>query len=168
MSWNKYLFILLTCIGSSCGGVKYGLSGINIPPEIKNVTVKLFVNKAPLVNPILAQVYTEKLKDKFINQTSLVLANQEGDWEFDGSITEYGVTPLNRQTIEGGTRNKLTISVNVKFTDRKETMPDFEKSYTRFLDFDAGQDFAALESGLVDEITETLIQDVFNDTALRW
>lgn len=168
MSWTKYIYVLLISSLMSCGGVSYSLSGINIPPEVKTVTVRLFDNKAPLVNPLLAQVYTEKLKDKFIGQTSLVLAQQDGDWEFEGSITKYVVEPVNRQTVEGGTRNKLTIALSVKFTNRKNEKEDFVKTYERFQDFEASQDFSSLESSLVDEITDLLVQDVFNDTALRW
>jgi len=170
MNWIKtktlFLFIILTCVG--CGGVKYGLSGINIPADVKTVSIKLFENKAPLINPLLAQVYTEKLKDKFINQTSLSLVKEKGDWEFEGFISNYAVEPVNRQSIDGGTRNKLTISITVKFVNTKNERDNLEKVYTRFKDFEATSDFASLESSLVDELTDILVQDAFNDTALKW
>lgn len=168
MSWSRVVLLVFVLGIMGCGGVSYSLSGINIPPEVKTVTIKLFENKAPLVNPLLAQVYTEKLKDKYISQTGLVLAQENGDWEFEGAIVRYVVEPVNRQTIEGGTRNKLTIKIDVKYTNRKDSKQDYTKSYERFQDFDAAQDFGSIESTLVDEITELLVQDVFNDTALKW
>jgi hypothetical protein len=168
MSWIKVALVSVAFSLLGCGGVSYSLSGINIPPEVKTITIKLFENKAPLVNPLLAQVYTEKLKDKYISQTGLVLSQENGDWEIEGDITKYVVEAVNRQTVEGGTRNKLTVAISVKYTNRKDEKQDFTKIYERFQDFDAALDFSSQESSLVDEITDLLVQDVFNDTALKW
>lgn len=168
MNWIKRFALVLFISLYGCGGVNYSLSGINIPPEVKTVSVKLFVNKAPLINPLLAQVYTEKLKDKFINQTSLSVIADKGDWAFEGYISNYVVEPVNRQSIGGGTRNKLTISISVAFENSKNEDENFERVFTRFKDFEASSDFSSIESGLVDDITDILVQDVFNETALKW
>lgn len=168
MNWIKRIFLIIMVSIYGCGGVNYSLSGINIPPEVKTVSVELFTNKAPLINPLLAQVYTEKLKDKFINQTSLSVITEKGDWAFKGFITNYAVEPVNRQSIGGGTRNKLTISISVSFENAKNKDENFERVFTRFKDFQASSDFSSIESELVDEITNILVQDVFNETALKW
>ena len=83
----------------------------------------------------MAQVYTEKLKDKFINQTSLSVINENGDWAFQGYISNYVVEPVNRQSIGGGTRNKLTISISVAFENAKNKDENFERVFTRFKRF---------------------------------
>ena len=171
MSWSRYFFIFCIISITSCSGVNYSLSGINIPPDVKTVSVQLFQNQSTLINPLLAQVYTEKLKDKFINQTSLKVIQQDGDWQFSGAITAYDVSPVDRQAISGGTRNKLTISIKVTFKDIK-TKVEEEKSkeftFSRFQDFDAAASFNSIESELIDKITDALVLDVFNETALTW
>ncbi len=171
MSWIKYrigLVLLTTVLLASCKSVKYSMSGINIPPDVKTVSVQLFDNKAALINPLLAQVYTEKLKDKFIRQTPLRLVTENGDWQFQGFITQYEVAPVNRQTISGGTRNKLTIGIKVKYTNTKNEKESFDRDFNRFQDYDASENFSNIESTLVDQITDVLVQDVFNETALKW
>lgn len=168
MNWSKSIFLFGIILISSCSGVNYSFSGINIPPDVKTVSVALFQNQATLVNPLLAQVYTEKLKDKFINQTSLKVVQKEGDWRFSGSIISYDVAPVNKQTISGGTRNKLTISMKVKFENMKNKDESNEYTFTRFQDFDAVGSFNSIESNLVDKITDALVQDIFNETALKW
>ena len=40
------------------------MNGASIPPDIKTCTVDLFVNQANLVVPTLANLITEKMKDK--------------------------------------------------------------------------------------------------------
>lgn len=171
MSWrvSKSAIFLAVMAIQGCGmSVKYGLSGINIPTDVKTFSVELFENNAALVNPLLAQVITEKLKDKYIRQTGLRIVSDNADWSFKGNIVQYNIEPLNRQTISGGTRNKLTIIISVKFANLKNETEDFEKQYTKFQDFDSNADFAGLESGLIDELTTLLIQDIFTDTALKW
>jgi len=168
MNWIKLGFLMTVLTIGSCKNVKYGLSGINIPPEVKTVSIQLFENNAPLVNPLLAQVLTEKLKDKFLRQTGLKLVTENGDWQFKGNITNYAVEAVNRQTIEGGTRNKLTINVRVNFVNTVSSKDNFDKDFTRFEDFDAGRNFSDVEANLVDVITSTLVTDIFNETALQW
>ncbi len=168
MKWNKLLFLALFLQIIGCKTVKYGLSGINIPPNIKTVSIALFDNKATLVNPLLSQVITEKLKDKFIRQTSLKLITADGDWQFKGNIVLYSVEPVNRQTVQGGTSNRLKIDLAVNFINVLDEKENFEKTFSRFADFEASKNFASIESGLIDEITNQLVTDVFNETALKW
>ena len=97
-----------------------------------------------------------------------MLINENGDWAFQGYISNYVVEPVNRQSIGGGTRNKLTISISVAFENAKNKDENFERVFTRFKDFEASSDFSSIESSLVDDITDILVQDVFNETALKW
>ena len=80
------LTLLLTLI-TSCG--IYSFKSGKIKDGIKTVSVELFENQAALVNPILAVDMTEKIKDKFISQSSLRLANFDGDMAFEGQIVQY-------------------------------------------------------------------------------
>ena len=65
----RYLifFPFLLLIGSIINGCKvYSFTGASISSDIKTVSIKYFPNKASIVQPSLSQVFTEKLKDKFV------------------------------------------------------------------------------------------------------
>src|SRR4051812_47556241 len=84
------LFILLAFCGCK---VNYSLSGASISPDVKTINIKYFPKTAALGPPSLSQTFTEKLKDKFLTQTKLILTNEKADLTLEGSITSYSVTP---------------------------------------------------------------------------
>ena len=84
---NQKLNIFFTCIlyivhcifFSSCH--VYSFTGASISPDIKTVSVQFFPNRAPIVQPSLSNLFTEKLKDKLIielqkNEEFIVNENQ--------------------------------------------------------------------------------------------
>jgi hypothetical protein len=116
----------------------------------------------------LSQTFTEKLKDKFISQTSLALADKNGDLTFEGSITNYSVTPISIQTNEIAAQNRLTISVNVKFTNLKDEKQNFETSFSRYADYESTKNLATIEDQLITEINDQLVDDIFNKAVINW
>ena len=64
--------------------------------------------------------------------------------------------------------NRLTITLKVTFTNQTAPENDFDKSYSRYSDYDVSQSFSSVESALVDEIVEQLIDDIFNDSVVNW
>jgi hypothetical protein len=63
---------------------------------------------------------------------------------------------------------RLNISVKVKFDNRLNPDKSFEKTFSRFADFQANQPLSAVESALLQEISEQLVQDIFNEAFLDW
>ena len=51
--------------------VNYSFTGASIPPDVKTISIQTFPNYAPLVQPLLSQIFTEALKEKFQAQTNL-------------------------------------------------------------------------------------------------
>src|SRR3989339_1033741 len=74
--------------------VKYSATGASLTAGEKTVSVVYFPNRAPIVNPTLSQEFTEKLKDKFISQTSLNMITGDGDLSFEGEISGYDTKPI--------------------------------------------------------------------------
>ena len=79
------LLLLTSCLAITGCGV-YSFTGASISPEIKTISIATFPNQASLVQPSLSQVFTEKLKDKFVSQTNLTQINSSGDISFEGYI----------------------------------------------------------------------------------
>lgn len=144
------------------------MSGASISPEVKTITVKYFNKTAALGPPALAQVFTEKLKEKFVSQTSLTPVERNGDVQFEGTITAFTVTPQAILPNEIAAKNRLSISVNVKYTNRIDEKNNFESSFTRFTDYDSQANYSSVEDQLIKEVTDQLIDDIFNKAFINW
>jgi hypothetical protein len=165
---GHWSLVIVYCLLSSGCKVNYGFTGASVSPDIKTFSVKYFPNNAPVVNPSLSQFFAEKLKDKVISQASLSHSDRQADLIFEGSITGYSIQPISIQTNETAAFNRLTITVNVKFTHTKDEKQNFETSFSRYADYDSQKNFATVEQELVSAITEQLVDDIFNRVFINW
>lgn len=134
----------------------------------KTYSVGFFENKASIVNPVLSQVFTEKLKDKIRRESRLSFVPEGGDFSYTGYISNYSVSPAGIQNEDQASLNRLTITVNVKFENRTDTKQNFEQAVSQFSDFESSRSLAEVESALIDDITDKLIQDIMNRTINNW
>ncbi len=148
--------------------MSYSFSGASIPPEAKTVSVQYFQNNASLAPPTLSQTFTEALRNKLSTQTRLGLINKGGDLSFGGSVTNYSTSPIAIQNTDQAALNRLTITVNVKYTCSFDEKKDFEQSFTRFFDYSSTQSLTEVEEQLIQSINEQLVQDIFNKALNDW
>ena len=161
------LAVLLTCMLSSCG--IYSFSGTSIQPDVKSITINYFEYKALKVNPNLSNELTEAVRNQFRKMTSLEQLDMDGDLEITGEITGYDVKATAITAGDQAAQNRLTITVKVSFVNRKHPEDDFtNKSFYGYSDFDATNSLDAVESTLVTEIIEKLVDDIFNATVAQW
>ena len=146
----------------------YGLNGATIPAEAKTVSVIYFQNQAPLASPLISQQFTEALKDICASQTRLSLVNKNGDLNFEGAITGYLVTPLAIQTNDNAAQSRLTITVNVKYTNKFDEKKNWENSFSRYADYSSTQSIATVEQDLIKTINKQLTEDIFNKAFNNW
>ena len=161
---------LLSCIlilFSSCK-IHYSFTGGSVPPEAKTVSVQYFQNNASLAPPTLSQSFTEALRDKLSSQTRLALVNKGGDLSFEGSVSNYTTGPIAIQSTDQAALNRLTITVNVKYTCMFDEKKNFEQSFSRYADYTSDQNLASIEDQLAREINEQLVQDIFNRALNDW
>lgn len=163
-----YSFFLITSFLITSCKVNYSMSGASIAPDIKTFNVKYFQKTSALGPSTLSQTFTEKLKDKFLTQTNLKLSEKDADLIFEGSISNYVVTPLAIQANEKAAKNRLTITISVKFTNLKNEKQNFETSFSRFADYNSNQSLSAVENDLITEINVQLTDDVFNKAFINW
>ncbi len=163
--------ILLLLIASGCK-ITYTMSGAIISPDVKTVFVDYFRNRSKVINPTLSQSFTEALKDKFVNETSLSINKDQGDLEFSGEITGYDVRPLSIQKSETGrdfaSMNRLTITVKVIFVNNKNHDQDFNTSFSAYYDWDSSKAINQVENEAVLVINTQLIDDIFNKSVSNW
>ena len=146
----------------------YSLSGASIPPEAKTVSVQYFQNNASLAPPTLSQTFTEALRNKLSSQTRLSLINKGGDLNFEGSIIGYSTSPIAIQSSDQAALNRLTITVSVKYTCSFDEKKNFEQTFSRYSDYKSTSSLTTVEEGLITDINEQLVQDIFNKALNDW
>lgn len=162
--------LLITGFVHGCG-VRYSFTGGSIPQGMKTVYVPVFENIAPIVYPTLSQSFTEALKERIRNQSSLSQVNSGGDAVFEGHITDYTIAPA---AVEAGTDraalNRLTITVKVSYKNTIAPEDNFvDQTFTQFKDFStASQPIQAQEAQLIKEITDMLTEEIYNRAFANW
>lgn len=121
-----------------------------------------------MIQPTLSQAFTEALRDKFTSQSKLDLINRGGDLNIEGSITGYSIQPVAIQGNETAALNRLTITVNVKYTNKLNEQENFDTSFSRFEDFQANLAISSVEESLIKNINATLVDDIFNRALVNW
>ena len=97
------------------------------------------------------------------------LVSRGGDLTFEGSITGYTIAPI---AIQAGSdiaaQNRLTITVNVKFTNSKNEKQNFETTFSQYADFESSKSLVTEEERLIKEVNDKLVQDIFNKAVVNW
>ncbi|MBQ4355716.1 MAG: LptE family protein [Bacteroidales bacterium] len=166
------LVILLTAVVATLTGcrVSVSLTGGTIDSRAKTVYIQTFRNNAAIVNPTLSQQFTTALKDRVQSQTPLTIVDTKalGDYSIEGEISGYTIRPVAIQGDETAAMNRLTISVNVRFSNKFDETQDFEQTFSRYADYPSAQNFTAIEGSLVQSINEALTEDIFNKAFVNW
>lgn len=167
MKKTHYIIIVLVSILlNSCGA--YNFTGAK-PIDAKTFQVNYFQNNADLIEPGIERTFTLALQDLIVNQTNLNLTNSGGELLFEGEITEYRVTPMTATADQLASQNRLTISVNVRFTNRNKEEDDFEKRFSFYNDFDGNTQLTGTQlTNSLDIIFERITQDIFNEALAKW
>lgn len=148
--------------------MSYSFTGASIPPEIKTFSIHYLKNTAALVKPSLSQQLTDALRERFTSQTNLNQVNNGGDFDISGEITNYSTAPIAIQGDQTAAMNRLTVTINIRFVNKKNESQNYESSFSRYADYPSSQSLAAVESSILDEIIVYLVDDVFNKTAVNW
>ena len=167
MGRGFFCFVLALLLLAGCSG-GYSFTGASIPPGAKTISVKTFPNYAPTVNPQLSQKLTDELRNMFSSQTSLNVANSDGDLQIEGEITGYATRASSLSSNDEVAMNRLTVTIKVRFTNTLDEEANFEQNFSRYKDYNASRDFSSVESSLVDEIVTELCEDVFNKAVVNW
>jgi len=155
------LFILNSCS-------VYNFTGAS-PIDGKTFQVNFFQNNADLIEPGIDREFTLNLQDLIMNQTNLNLVTNNGDLTYEGEITDYRITPMTATADQQASQNRLTIRVNVRFTNRNKETDDFEKTFEFYYDYPAQQQLVgSVLNEAIKVIFERITQDIFNESLAKW
>ncbi len=175
MVWSKKIaFILLLTVSGlvlySCR-IQIGLAPISSIDysKVKTISVTDFENHADYVYAPLAIEFNQKLKDMFIQQTSLRLVDSGGDLEISGEIIGYN--QYNEAVDASGysSKVKLTLTVKVSYVNNTNHEEDFtDQQFSAFQTYDSSQLLTAVQDGLITVMVKDIAEQIFNSTVANW
>ena len=171
LNFNKIVVFISIVAINSCGN--YSFTGASIPDGTETFQVNLFSNNSgnnvgSIYEPGLDRDFTLALQNILENQTNLQLIQTNGDLLYEGEIIEYRVSPMTSTADLNAAQNRLTISVNVIYTNFKKEEDSFERRFSFFFDYPAEQQLISIKSEAHEIIFERLTQDIFNASLAKW
>ena len=158
----------MLCLLASCT-ISYKFNGTIIDYNIiKSISIEDFTNQAAMVYAPLTNVLNEKLKDTYTRQTRLNLIDRNADLELSGEVTGYDITPMSVNANSLAAETRLTLRVNVRYTNNTNHDEDFERSYTAYRNFDSNLLLTDVQDQLIEELVEEICDHIYNDTVANW
>jgi len=166
---NIILLVFWALISASCGTVTFNMSGATVG-NARSCQINFFENHADIVIPTLSAQLTDQLKDRIQSRTSLRLVNSNAEVMFEGEITGYNIQPQQITAANVAARDRLTVTVRVRFTNELDPDKNYSRSFSRFGEAASGaiEIGSSVESTLIGEILEELIEDIFNEAFASW
>lgn len=159
---------------TACGiSAKYSMSGSTTSAETISITE--FYNNSDLGPANMAQVFTNDLKNYFIQNSNLSVVSEEGQLQMEGEITNMQITPIaptatgDPSGINRASSTRLTITVKATYINTLDDKMSFkDKSFSFYKDFDNELNVSDVEEGFVKEIFQRIINDIFNASVANW
>jgi len=162
----KIITILTLFLFVSCN-VKYNFTGTG-KINAKTFQVNYFQNNAEIVEVGIERTFTQKLQNTIQNQTNLDLVTSGGDLLYEGEIVEYRITPMAANANQQSSQNRMTITINVRYSSKNSEDDNFEKRFSFFHDYDANLLPSAVLNEALEIIYERITQDIFNESLAKW
>lgn len=155
------LFFLVSC------NVKYNFTGTG-KINAKTFQVNYFQNNAEIVEVGIERTFTQKLQSTIQNQTNLDLVPSGGDLVYEGEIVEYRITPMAANANQQSSQNRMTITINVRYSSKNSEDDNFEKRFSFFHDYDANLLPSTVLNEALEIIYERITLDIFNESLAKW
>ena len=159
---------LLLFLMNSCS-ISFKFNGANINYQTTHsISIADFPNNSAMVNPSLSNNLSETIRDLYQRQTRLQILRKGGDLELEGEIVGYDITQGAISTTSYASESKLTIRVQVHFTNNINPEESFDKTYTAFQTFDASKLLTDVQDELCQIIVTEIAESIYNDTVAKW
>ncbi len=146
----------------------YTFTGIAVNPEAETFYVLPFSSQTTDAPPALSDIFTQKMSDKVRDNTPLKLSETDPDMAIKGVVTTYRVTSEAPQAGELTALNRLNVSVKITIED--STSEEGPRTFTASwaVDFPGDVNLLDVQDQLIEEVTEQLVEDVFNRIFTSW
>ena len=121
-----------------------------------------------MVNPSLSNDLSEGIRDLFQRQTRLQVLRRGGDLEIEGEIIGYDIASMAISADSYASETKLTIRIQVRFTNNVNPEESFEKTYSAYQTFDSSRLLSDVQDELCATMVTELSENIYNDTVAKW
>lgn len=160
--------MLVALMTSSCR-ISVTLNGAPIDYNVYHtVHVGEFPIRAALVYAPLQTTFENELLNYIARNTRLQTTDGPADLSIEGEITQYNLTPQAVTEDAYASKTRLTIGVRVKYTDNQNDKNNIDQTFSAYRDFDATQLLIDVQDQLCSEISQELVDLIFNATLGNW
>ncbi len=166
--------MVVPIIFTSCGiSAKYSMTGATT--NAKTISITEFYNNADLGPANMSQVFTNDLKNYFVQNSNLSVIGDEGQLQLEGEISDLRLTPIaptatnNPSDINRASATRLTITVKATYINTlNEKMSFKDKTFSFYKDFDNELNINDVQDSFIKEIFDRIINDIFNASVANW
>lgn len=141
----------------------------------ETISIAEFYNNADLGPANMAQVFTNEIKNYFVQNSNLTVVSEEGELQLEGEITDLRITPISPTAtgdptaINRASATRLTITVKATYINTLDEKMSFkDKSFSFYKDFDNELNVSDVEEAFIKEIFQRIINDIFNASIANW
>ncbi|MBO4907315.1 MAG: LptE family protein [Bacteroidaceae bacterium] len=168
---NKVWIVAVVAVAMICTAcaISYKFNGASIDYEkTKTIQIDPFPIRSAYVWAPMQAIFNNKLTDIFAQQTKLRQVKRGGDLVIAGEIT--GFDQFNKGVSSDGYSQlvQLKMTVNVRFTNNKNHVEDFERQFSATTEYDATQQLINVQEELVTQMTKDITDQIFNATVANW
>lgn len=172
---NNFTFLctLLAVLLFTGQGCHYSMSGAST--NARTIQVEEFFNNTDLGPANLGQIFTNRLKDYYQQNSNLSVVKENGELLIEGMIASYAISQV--APVSGGASTiadvaaltRLTIGVKVNYVDTLVPKNNFkDRLFSFYADFPNTQDLNTVREGLEKKILDQIFIDIFNATIANW
>ena len=167
------ILALVVCAALSACKVQISAKPKNIDyTKTSTISIAMFYNDSNNGPPDISQTFTESIKDYYLNNSKLQLANNNADLKLDGNIVKYTIRPIaptSSNNQELAAKSRITITVKTNYTNTTaEDLSFTGQSFTASQDYDNTQSLSDVEEELIDEIFDQIILKIFTKSFDNW
>lgn len=158
-----FLFIVFFTINFNACGI-YSFSGASVPSHLKSISIPIAEDRSGSGEPGLRELVTDKLIQKFIDDNSLQVSEKgKANANLECTVIGFSDVPNIVAAGENITSRRLTININVKYTDNVNKKVIFEKGFSNYGDYPPAGNLNDRKEAIniaIDRITEDILLSV--------
>jgi hypothetical protein len=170
MALNRLFLLLITVFLFSSSCLRYSFTGVSIPEGVETIYIPFFPDQSNSGLSDLSDRLNRALIDRFVNQSSLRLSNNENEADavLDGVIVSYSNRPFSVAGSEEATQNQVLVTVRATFRYKKDDSDLWNKSFNGNFTFDPIIDPIEGERDAADQALQQIANNMFNDAVSNW